>query len=64
MNIIILGAGQVGSSLAERLASERNDITLVDTDVERLKELQDLKAKEYQTKISNFFLANLLYIMQ
>ena len=30
MNIIILGAGQVGASVAEALASEANDITVVD----------------------------------
>lgn len=41
MKIIILGAGQVGGSLAEHLASEKNDITLVDIDTERLHELQD-----------------------
>lgn len=31
MKIIILGAGQVGASVAENLVSEANDITLVDT---------------------------------
>ncbi|MDO7644691.1 MULTISPECIES: Trk system potassium transporter TrkA [Reinekea] len=41
MKIILLGAGQVGSSLAENLASEENDITVVDTDGNRLRELQD-----------------------
>ncbi|MGM0593171.1 MAG: Trk system potassium transporter TrkA [Pseudomonadota bacterium] len=41
MKIIILGAGQVGSSLANNLASEANDITVVDTDTQRLQELQD-----------------------
>lgn len=41
MKIIILGAGQVGGTLAEHLASEQNDITLVDVDGERLRELQD-----------------------
>jgi trk system potassium uptake protein TrkA len=41
MKIIILGAGQVGGTLAENLASESNDITIVDTDSERLRELQD-----------------------
>ena len=41
MKIIILGAGQVGGSLAENLVGENNDITLVDTDTERLRELQD-----------------------
>jgi len=31
MKIIILGAGQVGGTLAENLVGENNDITLVDT---------------------------------
>ena len=35
MNIIILGAGRVGESVAESLASERNDITVIDTDPAR-----------------------------
>lgn len=41
MKIIILGAGQVGGTLAANLASEHNDITVVDHDQDRLKELQD-----------------------
>lgn len=41
MKIIILGAGQVGGTLAENLASEENDITVVDSDGARLRELQD-----------------------
>ncbi|MEE9342582.1 MAG: Trk system potassium transporter TrkA [Gammaproteobacteria bacterium] len=41
MNIVILGAGQVGLSVARSLAGEDNDITLVDTDVALLKDLQD-----------------------
>ena len=41
MKIIILGAGQVGSSAAESLVSEDNDITVVDTDPERLALLQE-----------------------
>ena len=41
MKIIILGAGQVGGSLADHLANEANDITVVDTDTGRLRELQD-----------------------
>ncbi len=41
MKIIILGAGQVGGTLAENLANEENDITVVDTDTTRLRELQD-----------------------
>jgi trk system potassium uptake protein len=41
MNILILGAGRVGESVAESLASEQNDITVVDTDPARLAVLQD-----------------------
>ncbi len=41
MKIIILGAGQVGSTLANNLASEENDITLIDSDEARLGELRD-----------------------
>lgn len=41
MKIIILGAGQVGASVAESLVSEANDITIVDTDPVRLGHLQD-----------------------
>jgi trk system potassium uptake protein TrkA len=42
VKIIILGAGQVGGTLAENLANEQNDITVIDTDAQRLRELQDL----------------------
>ena len=41
MNIIILGAGQVGTSLAEALVSEENDITVIDQDGARLASLQN-----------------------
>jgi trk system potassium uptake protein TrkA len=41
MKIVILGAGQVGASVAESLVSEDNDITIVDSDGERLQYLQD-----------------------
>ncbi len=41
MNIIILGAGQVGSSVAENLPSEANDITLVDSNATLLSDLSD-----------------------
>lgn len=41
MKIIILGAGQVGGTLADNLASEANDITVVDNNPGRLRELQD-----------------------
>jgi trk system potassium uptake protein len=41
MKIIVLGAGQVGSSVAANLVSEANDITVVDLRPELLRELQD-----------------------
>ncbi|MCX2978245.1 Trk system potassium transporter TrkA [Candidatus Marimicrobium litorale] len=41
MKIIILGAGQVGGTLAEHLANEQNDITVVDTDTDKLRALQE-----------------------
>lgn len=41
MKIIILGAGQVGTSLAYSLASEANDITIVDARGEVLQDLRD-----------------------
>ncbi|MDJ0880033.1 MAG: Trk system potassium transporter TrkA [Gammaproteobacteria bacterium] len=42
MNIIILGAGQVGSSVASELAKEEsNEITVIDVDQAILSELQD-----------------------
>ncbi|MGP1930487.1 MAG: NAD-binding protein, partial [Arsenophonus sp. ET-DL12-MAG3] len=41
MKIIILGAGQVGGMLAENLINQNNDITIVDTNTERLRQLQD-----------------------
>lgn len=40
MKIIILGAGQVGTSVAENLVNEANDITVIDTNAERLEKLQ------------------------
>ncbi len=41
MKIIIVGAGQVGGTLAENLVGENNDISVVDTNGEKLRELQD-----------------------
>ena len=41
MKILILGAGRVGESVAESLVSEKNDITVIDTDPARLSFLQD-----------------------
>jgi len=41
MKILILGAGQVGASVAAALASENSDITVVDSDPARLRELSE-----------------------
>lgn len=41
MKIVILGAGRVGSSMAENLVSEANDITVVDVAPDKLALLQD-----------------------
>ncbi len=41
MNILILGAGQVGASVAENLSAEANDITLIDSDATVLHDLRD-----------------------
>jgi len=41
MNILILGAGEVGFHIASRLAAEGNNVSVVDTDVERLQRVAD-----------------------
>lgn len=41
MNILILGAGSVGATLAAQLSAEGNDITVVDNDALALQRLQD-----------------------
>jgi len=41
MNIVILGAGQVGGTLAEHLAKESNNITVVDSNQAVLQALQE-----------------------
>lgn len=42
MNILILGAGQVGSNVAYQLAREEaNQVTIVDIDPGSLRDLQD-----------------------
>ena len=41
MNILILGAGQVGRTVAQSLASEENDITVIDRDPQLLQLLQE-----------------------
>ena len=41
MKIVIVGAGQVGATLAENLAREYNDITVIDINDSALRALQD-----------------------
>lgn len=41
MKIVILGAGQVGGTLAANLSNEANDITIVDVNETALRELRD-----------------------
>jgi trk system potassium uptake protein TrkA len=41
MKIIIIGAGQVGGTLAENLVGEKNEITIIDQDMDTLRNLQD-----------------------
>ncbi len=41
MKILIVGAGRVGTSVAENLVSEHNDITVVDPEPSRLSDLQE-----------------------
>ena len=36
MNVVLVGAGRMGGEIAIRLADEGHDITVVDSDVERL----------------------------
>ncbi len=41
MNIVILGAGTVGSSIAEQLCSSSHSVTVVDTDATRIQSIND-----------------------
>jgi trk system potassium uptake protein TrkA len=41
MRIIICGAGQVGYGIAERLAAEKNDISIIDTSPELIQAVRD-----------------------
>ncbi|MCK4873163.1 MAG: Trk system potassium transporter TrkA [Phycisphaerales bacterium] len=41
MNIVICGAGQVGSYAAEVMGADRHNITIIDTDAARLRSIED-----------------------
>lgn len=48
MKIIVCGAGQVGTSIAKQLASEGNDVTVIDQDQESIQRIGDtLDVKAY-----------------
>ena len=42
MKILILGAGRTGTSVAEALADEANEIVVIDADIQRLEALKEL----------------------
>ena len=41
MRVIICGAGQVGYGIAERLAAEQNDVSVIDTAPELVRTIRD-----------------------
>ena len=41
MKVIICGAGQVGYGIAERLAAEQNDVSVIDTSPELIRSVRD-----------------------
>ena len=42
MKIVIQGAGEIGSHLAKMLRKEANDITVIDDDPQRLRNITDI----------------------
>ena len=42
LNIIIVGCGKVGTTLVEQLTKEGHDITLIDTDAQKIQEITNL----------------------
>ena len=42
MRIVIVGAGAVGSSLAERLTGEGQDVAIIEADREKAAEVQEI----------------------
>lgn len=58
MNIIIAGAGEVGSHLAKMLSDEDQDITILDVDEERLSNLENYNLMTYQGSAISFITLN------
>ncbi|MEW2314380.1 potassium channel family protein [Streptomyces bauhiniae] len=42
MRVLIVGAGRLGTQVAQVLAAARNDVTVVERDADRVRELQDV----------------------
>ncbi len=40
MNVLIAGAGRLGTQIAQVLSAARNEVTLIDSDDDRVAELQ------------------------
>ena len=41
MKVVICGAGQVGTSIAQHLASENNDVTVIDQDASLVRKISE-----------------------
>jgi len=41
MSIIIIGAGEVGFHLADRLSKEKKDVVIIDRDIEKIRRVQN-----------------------
>ena len=41
MRVVICGAGQVGYGIAERLAAEQNDVSVIDTSPQLIQAIRD-----------------------
>ena len=51
MEIIIVGCGKVGESLAEELVLESNDVTVIDLSSERINQIKEIESKCKNKKI-------------
>ena len=58
MKVIICGAGQVGAQIASHLSLERNDITVIDNNAERITQLTntlDISAVKWRKVFARFW---------
>ena len=42
MSILIIGGGEIGATLARRLASERQDVVVIESDADRVPQLREV----------------------